>query len=117
MGSNWLYASGDLFFPASIRKFLETFLIGSYDSYIYITYWSILHFVSGILVATLLLKNKANNILLKGFLLHTLWEVWQTLIGMAKPWNLKGHNGFLDIVTDTVLLMLGMLLVINLKDL
>lgn len=96
--------------PKQIKKFLETFLFGSYDSYIYITYWSILHFISGILVAAVLVaKGHEKTLYWKGFLLHTLWEVWQVVIGMSKPWKLNGHNAFLDIVTDTILFMLGMI--------
>ena len=108
-----LYRSGDLFFSEKVRKFLETFIIGSYQTPVYITYWSVLHYVSGIINAYIFLWWGLKNPYVAGFVVHTLWELWQTLIGMAKPWNLTGHNGFVDIVMDTVLYMAGMYTVIG----
>jgi hypothetical protein len=105
-----LFRSGDLFFPREIRRFLETFLIGSYQTSIYITYWSVLHFISGVLTY-ILLTTYIPNIKYPysvGFVIHTLWELWQVYIGSSKPWNWAGHNGFTDLVMDTALFMLGM---------
>ena len=105
-----LFRSGDLFFGRDLRRFLETFLYGSYESNIYITYWSILHFISGILTA-LVFHTYMPNIqhpYVVGLLLHTLWEFWQVYIGMSRPWNWKGHNGFTDFIMDTALFMAGM---------
>jgi hypothetical protein len=104
------FRSGDLFLNKRMRKFLETFLIGSYDSSIYITYWSILHFISGI-ITSYILHIYAPNIqhpYSVGFAGHTLWEGWQVYIGMSRPWNWKGHNGFTDFTMDTALFMAGM---------
>ena len=105
-----LYRSGDFFFGPETRRFLHTFLYGSYETPIYITYWSVLHFISGILVA-LALRIYAPHIqhpYSVGFAGHTLWEGWQVYIGMARPWNWKGHNGFTDLIMDTALFMAGM---------
>ena len=119
------FRSGDLFLNKRMRKFLETFLYGSYESNIYITYWSVLHFISGILVA-LILRTYMPHIqhpYSVGFAGHTLWEGWQVYIGMSlvqfrtsqaphngasRPWNWKGHNGFTDLVMDSALFMAGM---------
>jgi len=120
-----LFRSGDLFFGRETRRFLETFLYGSYESTIYITYWSILHFISGI-ITSYVLKTYMPYILhpyVIGFILHSLWELWQVYIGMSlvqfrtsqaphdgasRPWNWKGHNGFTDLFMDTALFMAGM---------
>jgi hypothetical protein len=105
-----LYRSGDLFFPREIRRFLETFLIGSYQSTIYITYWSVLHFISGVLTYILLTTYIPNikHPYSVGFVIHTLWELWQVYIGSSKPWNWAGHNGLTDFLMDTLLFILGM---------
>ncbi len=102
-----LYQSGDLFFNREIRAFLETPLVGSYQERFYLTYWSLLHFVSGILFA---LVSKSY---LAGFMVHSAWELWQVYIGMNKPWNLTGHNGIVDIVTDTLLFLAGMMVTLQ----
>lgn len=96
--------------PKKIRAFLETFLYGNYTTFIYITYWSILHFLSGIFTGVLFQRFSVKNVYWNGFLLHSAWELWQIMIGMSKPWNLIGHNGFVDICMDTILFMLGLAL-------
>ena len=105
---SYVYRSGDLFFGARLRRFLETFLVGSYASPVYITYWSVLHFVSGLLTAYVLTVTNTESPYWVGLGLHTLWEGWQVLIGMAHPLRLTGHNGLVDILMDTVLFMVGM---------
>lgn len=105
-----LFRSGDLFFGPEARRFLETFLYGSYESDIYITYWSVLHFISGILTFYVLHTYVSNikHPYSVGLILHTLWELWQVYICSSRPWNWKGHNGFTDLIMDTLLFMLGM---------
>lgn len=108
---SYVYRSGDLFFGARLRRALETFLVGSYASPVYITYWSILHFVSGLLTAYVLAEIytvPGVSPYWVGLGIHTLWEGWQVLIGMAHPLRLTGHNGLVDIVMDTALFMAGM---------
>jgi hypothetical protein len=102
-----LYQSGDLFFNREIRAFLETPLVGSYQEPFYLTYWSVLHFVSGILFALI------SKSYLAGCMVHSTWELWQVYIGMNKPWNLTGHNGIVDIVTDTLLFLAGMMVTLQ----
>lgn len=105
-----LYRSGDLFFGPEIRRFLETFIIGSYQTSIYITYWSVLHLISGVLTYIILTTYIPNNKYpySVGLILHTLWELWQVYIGSSKPWFWKGHNGLTDFLMDTLLFTLGM---------
>lgn len=107
--SYW-YRSGDLFLGERLRRALETFLVGDYTTPIYITYWSVLHFVSGLLVAHALRwwGQTAASAYWIGLGLHTVWEGWQVFIGMANPMRLIGHNGLVDILMDTALFMAGM---------
>lgn len=113
------YRSGDAFLPTPLRTFLRTYLIGGPASTFYITYWSIVHLLSGILFATLSLAIKPFSLrttLLSGFAVHTLWEVWQIAIGMSRPLALSGSNNFVDICMDTLLFLLGIWLVFILQD-
>jgi hypothetical protein len=41
------------------------------------------------------------------FIIHTIWELWQILIGMSKPWKLTGHSNLIDIFVDTIVFMIG----------
>lgn len=106
--------------PANIRRFLQTYIIGNPRSTFYITYWSILHFLSGILftgvylwfrpsIATATTASFSLNkeVVLYGFVAHTLWELWQIAIGMNRPFALSGNNNLVDICVDTVLFMAG----------
>ena len=38
------------------------------------------------------------------FIIHTIWELWQILIGMTKIWEL---NGIIDTTVDTIVYMIG----------
>lgn len=95
---NTMRSSGDLFLPPSIRRFLYNNIIGTNISLFYISYWSILHFISGILLSIIGVSYST------GLLIHTLWELWQKFIGMT-VWNLRGG---IDTIIDTLLCMLGM---------
>lgn len=114
---SWIYRSGDVFAPKHIRAFLETFLYGSYDQTVYITYWSIMHLLSGVFTAIVLQRLKiTKHPYWMGFLIHTLWELWQVWINMSKPFKIVGHNNIVDIILDTVLFMIGMGLVLGQKN-
>jgi hypothetical protein len=86
--------------PSKVREFLYTNIIGSDKTLIYISYWSIIHFISGIL--TWIIVSDYFN----GFLVHTIWEMWQKIIGMT-VWNFRG---VVDTLMDTVLFMIGMVM-------
>lgn len=97
--------------PHNIRRFLRTYLIGNPRSTFYITYWSVLHLLSGILFTCVYLwfrpfaRNK--EVALYGFVAHTAWELWQIAIGMNRPFALSGNNNLVDIGVDTILFMAG----------
>ncbi len=98
--------SGDLFLPPHIRTFLKTNLIGTSTSLFYISYWSIVHMISGILLAILLgrfTSISASIAFLTAFLIHSLWEAWQALITLTP----NTTRGKIDTVVDTVLFMVG----------
>ncbi len=103
------YPSGDLFLPAKARRFLETELVGRQSDTFYITYWSLIHAVSGLLFGFAMFKIFAvvANYYTIALLIHTCWEMWQVFIGMAHPFALKGKGNIVDIVMDTVLFMAG----------
>jgi hypothetical protein len=109
------FRSGDAFFPERVRRFLGTFVYGSYQTPFYITYWSFMHALSGALFAGLCLRFPAAlpNPYLYGFLVHTTWELWQVAIGMNHPYRIRGHNGLTDIVLDTAFFMAGMAVVLE----
>jgi hypothetical protein len=36
-----------------------------------------------------------------------MWELWQMLIGMAKPYKLTGRSNLIDTIMDTIFFMFG----------
>jgi len=36
-----------------------------------------------------------------------MWELWQILIGMSKPYKLSGRSNLIDTVMDTLFFMSG----------
>jgi hypothetical protein len=104
-----IYSSGDVFLPEQINNALRTDLLGSSKKTFYITGWSIIHLLNGIIFGYLYLyfKYDIKHYILNLFILHTLWEIWQFIIGMSKPYNLTGKNNILDIIVDTLLFMCG----------
>ena len=106
--STWLYRSGDVFLPASVRAVLERYHIGNAKSLFYITNWSLVHLVSGIITGYILTTYFPSwSYYTTGFIVHGLWELWQIFIGMTK-W--KTTRGLIDIVVDTVMFMIGMII-------
>jgi hypothetical protein len=107
--SNVIYDSGDLFLPEKIKRVLEIDLIGSSKKTFYISIWSLIHVVSGVILGYIYLylnydtRFYTNNM----FVIHTIWEFWQILIGMSKPHKFSGGGNLLDIVLDTILFMIG----------
>jgi hypothetical protein len=110
-----LFRSGDLFLPTPVRNFLEYYYIGDNKSVFYVTNWSLVHFFTGILVASFLLKRKKmyriNNleIILITFIIHTIWELWQ-IYGKNTPiYTLRGQ---IDVLVDTAFYMTGVLILL-----
>lgn len=94
-----LCRTGDLLLPASVRRVLETYWIGNSRSLLYVTNWSLMHFLSGVLLASI------GTTLLQGFWIHTIWELWQMIVGNTPWWTWRGR---IDLVMDTVLFLAGM---------
>lgn len=94
------YASGDLFLPKPVRNFLETYLIGNDTSLFYISLWSFMHSLSGVLFS--LVSNSLGDYIV----VHTIWEIWQIHIRMTPIHTLRGA---IDIFTDTIMGILGFL--------
>jgi len=112
---NILYDSGDFLLPSKLRNFLKQNIIGDSKNTFYISYWSIVHFLSGILFGYLINKyliiNESNklvsNYYFKAFMLHTTWEFWQMFIEMSNPFSIIGPSNIVDTIIDTMLFMLG----------
>jgi hypothetical protein len=104
-----IYSSGDIFLPESVRTILLTEIIGSMEKTFYITVWSVIHFINGIIIGYLYLFFKYNikRYTIIMLIIHTCWEFWQILIGMSKPFDLTGRNNLVDSIVDTLLFMLG----------
>jgi hypothetical protein len=106
---NIIYNSGDVFLPEKVKNILGTDLIGSSKKTFYVSGWSILHFINGIIFGYIYLYFNGDRrvYFFKMFLLHTMWEIWQMLIGMAKPYKLTGRSNLIDTIMDTIFFMLG----------
>ena len=112
-----LYNSGDLFLPKEVKDVLETHIYGNYNQTIYITYWSFMHLLSGILTGYIYLSlgYKTKNYYWNLFIIHTLWEIWQIIIGMSKPLKIVGKNNIFDTILDTIFFMIGCLIIFHLQ--
>jgi hypothetical protein len=103
-----LFLSGDLFLPKQIREVLERYYIGNDHTLFYITNWSLLHIVSGILVGYILIQYYPKyDYYWTGFWVHTFCEIWQVLVKNTPYWTLRGK---IDILVDTLLFMIGMVI-------
>jgi hypothetical protein len=103
------YNSGDIFLPEIVKNLLMTDLIGTSKKTFYISGWSLVHLMNGFITGYLYLYFKFDKrfFTLKMLTIHTLWELWQVLIGMSKPYKLTGRSNLLDTFMDTLLFMLG----------
>jgi hypothetical protein len=99
---NIIYNSGDAFLPENIKNILATDLIGTSKKTFYVSGWSLFHLIIGIIMG---------YIYLNMFIIHTIWELWQMLIGMSKPYKLTGRSNLIDSIMDTIFFMLGASLV------
>jgi hypothetical protein len=107
--SKILLNSGDVFLPPRVKRVLTTFLYNTPNNSFYINGWSILHLLSGILIGLLylFLGKEETTFYFHLFIIHTIWELWQVFIGMAKPWRRTGDSNLIDSVVDTVMFMMG----------
>jgi hypothetical protein len=64
--------------------------------------------LSGILTAWILFNYLPEyDFYLTGFTIHSIWELWQILIGMTK---IMTRRGVIDVFVDTVFFMAGMVI-------
>ena len=78
-----IYHTGDFLLPKSLIKILDIDLIRKHN--FYINGWSFMHFLSGMIVGYMI---DDDCYYYKLFIIHTLWELWQIMIGMSKPFLL-----------------------------
>jgi hypothetical protein len=104
-----IYSSGDVFLPESIKQVLTKDIIGDSKKTFYVSGWSIVHFINGMIFGYLYIYYSYNpkKYYFNMFILHTLWELWQILIGMSKPYSIVGSSNIVDTILDTVFFMTG----------
>ena len=104
-----IYSSGDIFFPENIKRILSTDIIGTSKKTFYISGWSIVHVISGIIFGYLYLyfNYDIRFYTLKMLAFHTIWELWQVLTDVAKPYKLTGNGNLVDSIMDTIFFMMG----------
>jgi hypothetical protein len=112
MNINWgeiIYNSGDVFLPKYLKQNLDKHFITTQNHSFYLNGWSFIHFLTGVLFGTIYLYfgKPIEFYYFKLFIIHTIWELWQMLIGMSKPWKLTGDSNLIDTFVDTFLFMLG----------
>jgi hypothetical protein len=106
-----LFRSGDLFLPTPVRDFLEQYYVGSDTSLVYITNWTIIHALVGVILALYLFPSMTKKATLwRIFWIHSAWELWQ-IIGQNTP--IHTLRGILDIAMDTAATMFGAWVMIN----
>ena len=79
---------------------LESYWIGNDQSLVYVTNWSLVHFVTGAVLVRLV----PDISVWTAFWIHTLAETWQIVIGNT-PW--RTTRGQVDVLVDTVFFMAG----------
>jgi hypothetical protein len=105
-----LYNSGDAYLPKKIKDILRTNLIGTSEKTFYVSGWSIIHLINGIIIGYIYLyylNGDSRFYTYRLVIIHTMWEFWQMLIGMTKPYNLTGPNNLFDTILDTIFFMIG----------
>jgi hypothetical protein len=110
---NW-YNSGDLFLPKPIKQRLDKHLYDSQNKLLYINGWSFMHYFSGMLFGMIYLylgKKSDFYYYFHLLIIHTIWELWQMLIGMTKIWELQG---LIDTTLDTIWYMFGAYILLQL---
>lgn len=104
-----IYNSGDVFLPKSIRDLLVKGMYFDNKTMFYLNGWTLIHVLSGIISGFIYiyLNKPLKYYYYKMFVIHTLWELWQMLIGMSHPYKLTGNSNLIDIIIDTLAFMLG----------
>lgn len=117
MINDFLYKSGDLFLSGRLKKYLDYYYIGDDNSLFYLTNWSINHFLSGFIIGYFLIFilhiYNSKTIYFYGFVIHSIWELWQIFIKNTKL-NLRG---IIDVIVDTLCSMIGLYVYVKLLEL
>lgn len=104
-------ALGDLFAPDWMNQLLGTYIIGDEKSVFYIWLWSVNHFLSGMFLAVVLRHYTTLTLeqrYMVGFQLHNLWELLQIVVENTELSTLRGQ---IDLIMDTIIFMVGMVIV------
>lgn len=111
-----IYSSGEILLPDSVNHTLQKNIIGSSKKTYYMSWWSIIHLMNGLIVGFIYLffKYDIKRYTLMMLIIHTCWEVFQSIVGMAKPYKLNGPNNLIDSIVDTLLFMLGAYIILKL---
>lgn len=106
-----LYESSHFFVPKKIKNALDKHIYGSYEDTFYLNYWSVIHFLSGVLSGYIYiyLDYPKKKYFINMIIIHTLWEIWQFIIGSSSL-KISGKNNIFDVLVDTILFMLGSLI-------
>jgi hypothetical protein len=83
-----------------VRRLLETYWIGDDRSLVYVTNWTFVHFLSGVVLTSLFPAMTYWT----AFLIHSAAELWQIIISNTPWWTLRG---WIDIGMDTLFFMSG----------
>jgi hypothetical protein len=105
-----IYHSGDFFLPKPIKQFLDKNIYMTNNYSFYVNGWTFIHYFSGMLVGAIYLYlGKPIHFFYYYylFIIHTIWELWQMLIGMSKPYKLTGDSNLIDTFVDTIVFMFG----------
>jgi hypothetical protein len=105
-----IYHSGDFFLPKSIKEFLDKNIYMTRNYSFYINGWTFIHYLSGMIIGSIYLylgKKIHFFYYYYLFIIHTIWELWQMLIGMSKPYKLTGDSNLIDTFVDTIVFMFG----------
>lgn len=106
--NKFLYESGNFFISGRLKQFLDHYYIGDDNSIFYFSNWSIVHFLSGIIIGYILTQildiTCIKIIYIHGFIIHSIWELWQILVKNTKL-NIRG---IVDISVDTICFMIGL---------
>jgi hypothetical protein len=106
-----LYRSGDVFLPKQVKTLLDSPLYSCQSDtyYFYINAWTFTHMLSGLLIGYIFLHigRVHNGYYYIMFATHTIWETWQVIIGMSKPFSMTGVNNIIDTIVDTLAFLCG----------
>lgn len=105
------YDSSAFFIPHELQKFIDSEIYVSKDKKLIIDGWTIMHLISGIIIGFIYLHYlKYNNNFIRYFIillsLHIIWEYYETLINVEKPFN-EIDSIYDDTIIDTIFFAIG----------